>query len=95
MPVTIYNLREELVNENEKKVMDLVTEMQKKGELPCSCRDCLLDITALSLNKLKPRYMVSLLKELAPRPEREAAWNERVKEVVKAACERVRERPHH
>ncbi|NDY43357.1 late competence development ComFB family protein [Dissulfurirhabdus thermomarina] len=95
MAETIYDLRDQLVNENEEKVMELVTRLQGEGRLPCACRDCLLDVTALALNHLKPRYAASMATDLFRTDEEVQRWEKAVREAVDLAITKVRARPHH
>ena len=92
---TIYDLADELSNGNEKAVMDLVYQCQVEGKLACDCRECLLDITALALNMLKPRYSVSILKDLYLTEEDLDQHDRDVKQSVTEAIKKVAARPHH
>lgn len=93
--LTIYSLRDEIVNQNEASVLRLVDSLQQKGHLPCICRDCLLDIAAIALNSLGAHYTVSLHQELYVTPEQEQERQAQVQTAVEMACQKVRERPHH
>ena len=52
-----------LINEAEELVfLELETQLSEDWAKDiCSCEDCVLDMAALALNSLKPRYRVSLL----------------------------------
>lgn len=93
--LTIYGLRDEIVNQNEASVLRLVDSLQQKGSLPCTCRDCLLDIAAIALNSLGAHYTVSLHQELYVTPEQVRERQNQVQAAVDMACQKVRERPHH
>ena len=93
--LTVYDLLDEIVNQNEASVLGLIDALHQNGRLPCACRDCLLDIAALALNSLGAHYTVSLHQDLYVTPEQEQARQQNVKEAVDAACQRVSERPHH
>ena len=93
--LTVYDLVDEIVNQNEASVLGLIDALQQAGHLPCACRDCLLDIAALALNSLGAHYTVSLHQELYVTPAQEKARQHNVQAAVDAACKRVSERPHH
>ena len=95
MTATIYELVDEIRNENEKPVHDLIFQYQVESRLPCDCRECLLDIAALALNALKPRYVVSLVTRLHEREEEVTQFNDEVRQAVEDACQIVKARPHH
>lgn len=48
-----------LKNYMEIVVDDTLKEMQKTKDLKCDCDRCILDIKAMTLNNLKPTYIVS------------------------------------
>ena len=54
-----------------------------------------LDITALALNMLKPRYSVSILKDLYLTEEDLEQHDRDVKQSVTEAIKKVAARPHH
>lgn len=91
----IYNLADELINENVAIVMDFVNQLQQSNRLPCECRECLLDVTAVALNAIKPRYTVSLLKNMHDTPEELVEREQAIKAAVLEACHVVKTRPHH
>lgn len=93
MALTIYDFQDELTNENEKEVMDLVYQYQVVGRLPCNCKDFLLDITALALSNLKPRYSVSILKNLHLTDDDISQMDSDVKKAVNHAINTVSARP--
>ncbi|MBT9546407.1 MAG: late competence development ComFB family protein [Candidatus Sericytochromatia bacterium] len=94
-PLTIYDLLDEISNENETDILKLVYEYQVEEKLPCQCRECLLDITAVALNYLPPQYSVSIHRDLYITPEAKAARRVEVEAAVLHACEKVKIRPHH
>lgn len=94
-PVTIYDLLDEISNENETDILKLVYDYQMEQKLPCQCRECLLDITAVALNYLPPHYSVSIHRDMYVTPEAKAARKVEVEAAVLHACEKVKLRPHH
>lgn len=53
-----------LCNFNEVMVKRAVDEYLPKADLPCKCEKCKADIIAFALNRLPPRYYVSLKGEV-------------------------------
>lgn len=53
-----------LINQWEPIVYELLHEYMKSDEVECSCERCQVDIMALVLNKMPPRYTVSLRGEI-------------------------------
>lgn len=92
---TIYDLAHELCNENQREVFEEVTRFQQDKRLPCSCRECLLDITAVALNYLPPHYTVSVYTDLYRDSQQLAGRQIEIEAAVLYACEKVKHRPHH
>lgn len=62
----------------------------------CSCKRCRIDVIALALSNLPPKYVVAKPHELIPRLSiYEQKYNAAVVTQVMSACRRVLERPHH
>ncbi len=53
-----------LINQWEPIVYELLQEYMKSDEMECCCERCQVDIMALVLNKMPPRYTVSLRGEI-------------------------------
>ena len=87
---------EELVNLNEIFVFEVAEEEIKKRPDICTCAECLLDIAALALNKLTPKYSVTTL---SYQESFGISYEDYKKgDVSKAVCEaieQVKSRPHH
>lgn len=49
----------ELVNSMEKLVFNKLDEMLKARKDLCNCEQCRLDIAAIALNNLSPKYLVT------------------------------------
>lgn len=86
-----------LVNEAERLVIDeLERQISSYPEPLCLCEDCVLDMTTLALNSVKPRYRVSLLGSLyAAHAMDEGAYAEEVKNAVASAIAKVKAHPSH
>ena len=84
-----------LVNEAERLVLaELETQIARTSGL-CTCQDCVLDMAAFALNKVKPAYRVSLMGSVY-------AWSvlkeEQVQEIERAVSEaitKVKANPSH
>ncbi len=91
-----YNF-ENLVNETERIVLEQM-EMQLQEEAfrdVCKCQDCVLDMTALALNSLKPHYRVSLIGTVYAQTIDEGKYSEEVKKVVASVIEKIAANPSH
>lgn len=67
----------------------------KKPEI-CGCNRCRLDITALALNTLPPRYVVSDFGEVVTNIDLDTSqWRADVMMAVLKAFEIVRKKPRH
>ena len=88
---------EHLKNEAEKLVIsELERQLESFTEEVCRCNDCVLDMTAIALNSVKPIYMVSLLGSLyAATAMDEQAYATTIREAVFKAIEKVRKNPSH
>jgi competence protein ComFB len=83
---------DELKNRNEEKVWIAIEMQLKRDTSLCRCRDCVLDVAAIALNRLPPRYQVyafhsNELESLVPGDD--------VVEAVAKAFEMVARSPHH
>ena len=91
-----YNF-EYLVNEAERLVLD---QLEKQLDaLPegkvCVCQDCVLDMAAFALNKVKPLYRVSLIGKLYARALDGSEYEAEVADAVSKAIDRVAHNPSH
>ena len=86
-----------LKNESEEVVLnELENQLNYLPGYICTCKECLLDVTALALNSIKPLYRVSLLGKIYTG----VAMNEndyaaKVREAVFKAIEKVHKNPAH
>jgi len=92
-----------LINVSEKLVFDAIDAVMPGHPEMCKCQDCVLDVAAIALNSLPPRYRASKFVAL-PRnvpglryyvPEEEKDMVEQARAAVEAAIERVKEHPNH
>ncbi|MDA3940347.1 MAG: late competence development ComFB family protein [Spirochaetia bacterium] len=91
-----YNF-ENLVNESERLVleqMEVQLEMDDSKDI-CKCQDCVLDMTALALNTLKPHYRVSLIGTVYAQATLENLYSDEVKSAVSDAIKKIADNPSH
>lgn len=93
--VSIYEVQDELINENTKIIFAVIDQYQRQNKIVCSCKECILDIAAITLNTIKPRYSVSLIGEFYKTPEAIKAFAEEIETALEKAIAIVKERPHH
>ncbi|MDR2467692.1 MAG: late competence development ComFB family protein [Spirochaetaceae bacterium] len=88
---------ENLVDEGRQLVItEIGRQLAAYPKKICLCNDCILDIAAMALNSLQPRYRCSLLGSIYQSdglsdPEYSAS----LKHAVKVAIERVGSNPGH
>jgi competence protein ComFB len=78
-------------------VLEVVIELLNKEEV-CDCQECVLDLVALALNQLQPRYWVSGKFNAFTPPETFLKSEENRKtarETVMKALKLVTKNPHH
>jgi competence protein ComFB len=84
-----------LINRNHELVLDSVeTYLEANAEF-CRCRDCRLDLAALTLNRAPARYYVSEYHMRYYGEEDDAPIEKRIARVVNEAAAIVARRPHH
>ena len=82
------NIMEDLVE-------DKLGEMMRSADM-CCCERCRADVKALALNKLPPRYVVSVCGEVYSRFKELSTQNQvNITAAVSAAIRVVHQYPHH
>lgn len=86
-----------LVNDSERMVLDELGRRLENATADglCDCQDCVIDMAALALNSLEPRYHASLLGTMYAHAAEAGSYAERVREAVAAAIRKVKENPSH
>ena len=86
-----------LVNNTERMVLDELGRQLETAatEGICVCQDCVVDMAALALNTLEPRYHASLLGTMYAHAEEAGPYAIKVRDSVLAAIERVKNNPSH
>ncbi len=79
----------------EKMVQNLLPRIMKEAEM-CECKQCKTDVAAISLNNIRPRYVVSEKGELYTKLDTLDAQNEAdvIMQMTKA-CVIVKNNPRH
>ena len=84
-----------LVNEAERLVLtELEAQMAAAPDL-CTCQDCVLDMAAFALNKVKPAYRVSLMGSVYTRSSAQAERTQEIRRAVAEAIQKVKANPSH
>lgn len=88
-----------VVNDVKDVVIDEIEKQLEIGENrnTCRCEDCILDITALALNHLKPNYRSSLSFKGVIYKQRlhTDSYQKAVEKVVRRAIEKISKNPSH
>jgi competence protein ComFB len=85
-----------LKNHTEELVFRVMEEELNKisDEDICKCQDCVLDMICLSLNKLQPRYRVSLMGTIYSTAS-DDEFEKEVVHIVRGAIEKISMNPAH
>lgn len=81
-----------LVNEKEHWVIDELEKQLKDRPEVCDCSECVLDMTALTLNQTKPNYRVTLMGAIFAMAEDEKTADE-IRAAVTKSINQVNENP--
>lgn len=86
-----------LENLQEQAVLDALQTQLKAKPRPkvCPCPKCYVDMVALALNALPPRYVADRFNKFGDTIADEAAAKEQVEGAVRLAIHKVAGRPHH
>lgn len=83
-----------LINEAERLVLEELQSQINENNNICGCQDCVLDMAAFALNKVKPYYRVSLLGSLYARSI-DRKYEQDVHNAVQEAVKKVQSNPSH
>ncbi len=91
-----YNF-ENLVNEAERLVLEqLELQLSEQDDSKvCMCQDCVLDMAAFALNKIKPVYRVSLMGNLYAKSLQGSEYETEITKTVAQAIKKIAENPSH
>jgi competence protein ComFB len=89
-----YNF-ESLVNEAEELVVAEIDRQLPEYPDLCTCSECILDVAAYALNRVRPRYRVSLLDTVYVRNRERSAYLREIRRAVADGILKVRTNPPH
>ena len=84
-----------LINRNHENVLDAVEGFIEATPGFCRCRDCRLDLAALTLNRAPARYYVSEYHMKYYGDSDEGPDDKRLARIINEAAAIVTRRPHH
>ncbi|HVP19902.1 MAG TPA: late competence development ComFB family protein [Spirochaetia bacterium] len=84
-----------LVNEAESRVLAELDVQIGKTPGICTCQDCVLDMAAYALNKVRPAYRVSLMGSMYANTPRQAEYAREISKAVKEGIAKVKANPSH
>ena len=86
---------ENMGNRAEEMVFEAIEKQIEKGADMCTCEECVLDLAAYTLNRVKPRYYTSLLAPLAPRPEAARKEQVEIDLAIASGLKKLKSHRHH
>ncbi|MCK5007676.1 MAG: late competence development ComFB family protein [Spirochaetia bacterium] len=89
-----YNF-ESLVNETEELVVAEIGRQLPEYPDLCTCSECILDVAAYALNRVRPRYRVSLLDTVYVHSRERSAYLREIRRAVTDGILKVRTNPPH
>jgi competence protein ComFB len=89
-----YNF-ESLVNEAEELVAAEIARRLPEYPDLCTCSECILDVAAYALNRVRPRYRVSLLDTVYVHSRERSAYLREIRRAVADGILKVRTNPPH
>ncbi len=84
-----------LVNEAERLILEELEAQMGRTPGLCTCQDCVLDMAALALNKVRPSYRVSLLGNMDASNPGKAEYAREISRAVQEAIRKVKANPSH
>lgn len=73
----------------------LESQLVSTEDETCMCQDCVLDMAAFALNKVKPLYRVSLMGNLYAKALEGSEYESEIAEAVGQAIKKVSANPSH
>ena len=89
-----YNF-ESLVNEAEELVVAEIGRQLPEYPNICTCSECILDVAAYALNRVRPRYRVSLLDTVYVHSKERSAYLREIRRAVADGILKVSTNPPH
>ena len=85
----------DVYNANEIVVFEAVEKFLEDNPDFCRCAECKLDLIALALNGMVPRYQVGLLSDVREGPDEWDSHRSEAIDAVRKAARKVADNPHH
>jgi len=89
--INLYDI-DMLRNVNEVRVWDLAQRFFQEHSEYCTCRECILDTVAITLNNIAPHYQIS---EDDYSEAENKVTDEEILDAMKRAADKVKKHPHH
>jgi competence protein ComFB len=86
---------ESLTNEAEELVVSEIEKQIPAHPDLCTCSECILDVAAYALNRVRPRYRVSLLDSVYIEPEERSDYLKEIRQAVLEGILKVSTNPPH
>jgi len=86
---------ESLVNEAEELVVAEIGRQLPEHPDLCTCSECILDVAAYALNRVRPRYRVSLLDTVYVHSRERSAYLQEIRSAVADGILKVKTNPPH
>jgi competence protein ComFB len=84
-----------LVNGAEELIISEIERQVPDHPDLCTCSECILDVAAYALNRIRPRYRVSLLDAVYVDSEERNEYLEEVRQAVHDGIRKVNTNPPH
>ena len=84
-----------LTNESEELVVSEIEKQIPAHPELCTCSECILDVAAYALNRVRPRYRVSLLDSVYVQPEERSEYLKEIRRAVHDGILKVSINPPH
>jgi competence protein ComFB len=86
---------DKLINRGAGLVCDKIEQVLDRRDDICQCEECVLDLIAYTLNRVKPLYGTSLLGPLHPDGEKERQLEEKIERTIDTGLKKIARHPHH
>jgi competence protein ComFB len=85
-----------IVNKMEQGVFAMIDELFAREKGQCTCERCRMDVTALALNSLPPKYVVTEFGDVMTNVDLVSSqWRTDIMMAIYKAMEVVKSRPRH
>jgi competence protein ComFB len=84
-----------LVNDAEELIISEIEKQIPDSPDLCTCGECILDVAAYALNRIRPRYRVSLLDAVYVDSEERSEYLKEIRQAVHDGIRKVSTNPPH